>query len=274
MTPPWFGQRKPLPPDAFAWASRQLQCDEPAIRAVWDVEASGRFYASDGGVLRRFEPHHAPGFDGWTWRDSMRLSASRREALFLETYQKSPEAAMRATSWGGPQIMGFNHRDAGFGTVRGMVRAMADSEQAHIEAFVSLVDRWGADSAIRAHDWLTFARGYNGSGQPHVYARKIENAYRRRSGGQASPIVLRLGSRGAAVARLQRALGVPDDGAFGQVTDRAVRAFQMASGLTVDGIVGRKTWAALEAKRDAKPKPQPTNLICPMLGAAIKGVTS
>ena len=35
------------------------------------------------------------------------------------------------------------------------------------------------------------------------------------------------------------------DGDFGQATEKAVRAFQKANGLVVDGIVGQKTWSAL-----------------------------
>lgn len=35
------------------------------------------------------------------------------------------------------------------------------------------------------------------------------------------------------------------DGKFGSRTDTAVRAFQKASGLKVDGICGPKTWEAL-----------------------------
>ncbi len=52
-------------------------------------------------------------------------------------------------------------------------------------------------------------------------------------------------SRGAAVARLQHALGLADDGVFGRKTLRAVKRFQRRHGLTVDGVVGPGTWSAL-----------------------------
>ena len=41
------------------------------------------------------------------------------------------------------------------------------------------------------------------------------------------------------------------DGVFGQSTFEAVMAFQKATGLTVDGIVGRKTWDSLYGKASA-----------------------
>jgi peptidoglycan DL-endopeptidase CwlO len=57
---------------------------------------------------------------------------------------------------------------------------------------------------------------------------------------------LRQGSRGPAVADLQRRLGgLAADGVFGPRTLSAVRSFQANRGLAVDGIVGARTWGAL-----------------------------
>jgi N-acetylmuramoyl-L-alanine amidase len=63
--------------------------------------------------------------------------------------------------------------------------------------------------------------------------------------------VLRLGATGEAVRDLQQRLHAAghasDDelGAFGPVTEAAVRAFQQARGLEADGRCGVETWAAL-----------------------------
>ena len=56
---------------------------------------------------------------------------------------------------------------------------------------------------------------------------------------------LELGSQGALVAQVQKALDIPADGIFGVQTDLAVRRYQIRAGLEVDGVVGPATWATL-----------------------------
>ena len=64
------------------------------------------------------------------------------------------------------------------------------------------------------------------------------------------------GCKGGAVERLQTwltDLGYPltVDHDFGPATEAAVRSFQQAQGLEVDGYVGKMTWAALATARQA-----------------------
>jgi putative chitinase len=71
----------------------------------------------------------------------------------------------------------------------------------------------------------------------------------------AAEPTLRAGDEGDAVVRLQNALieagfRVWPDGKFGELTKRAVIAFQTHSGLPGDGVVGPITWGAL-LSRDA-----------------------
>lgn len=56
---------------------------------------------------------------------------------------------------------------------------------------------------------------------------------------------LRRGNRGNDVRYLQQLLGISADGEFGQQTEAAVKAFQKAEGMAVDGVVGPYTWRAL-----------------------------
>ncbi|WP_182104284.1 glucosaminidase domain-containing protein [Niallia taxi] len=54
--------------------------------------------------------------------------------------------------------------------------------------------------------------------------------------------VIKKGSTGKDVERIQRAVKVTADGKFGTKTEAAVKAYQKRQGLTVDGKVGPKTW--------------------------------
>ena len=62
---------------------------------------------------------------------------------------------------------------------------------------------------------------------------------------------LRFGDRGADVMQLQLALSRAGyavggiDGIFGPKTLNALRRFQAANGLAIDGIAGMNTWTAL-----------------------------
>jgi len=71
--------------------------------------------------------------------------------------------------------------------------------------------------------------------------------------------VLRQGSRGSEVRRLQQLLNIGADGIFGAGTKRSVIAFQKSKGLSADGIVGKGTWGALEkdSGEPINPDPEP-----------------
>ena len=55
-------------------------------------------------------------------------------------------------------------------------------------------------------------------------------------------MLLKVGSKGEDVKKLQQKLGLGSDGIFGKGTEDAVKSFQTKSGLNPDGIVGEQTW--------------------------------
>lgn len=251
----------PLPSEIQA-AADELGCTVTALKAVIATEASGRWYNADNSLIRRFEPHHLPhalqlhvGFSG-NWRTSLGLSRSQRARMFNAAHRKNPEAAVRAASWGAFQIMGFNYARCGFASAVEMVRAFERDVQHQLYAFIRFVRHVGADSALRAMDWHEFGRIYNGSGQPAVYAQKVESHYSRITG-RGSPTVLRISSRGGSVREMQESLSalgydVRVDGFFGPETQDAVKAFQKDHDLAVDGLVGAMTWRALRKAVEEK----------------------
>ena len=67
-------------------------------------------------------------------------------------------------------------------------------------------------------------------------------------------VMLRVGSRGACVKKLQQALDIGDDGIFGKGTEKAVIAFQESKGLDADGYVGPETLAELDLFEEVTPE--------------------
>lgn len=58
-------------------------------------------------------------------------------------------------------------------------------------------------------------------------------------------MILKLGSTGSEVKKLQQFLKIKDDGVFGSKTESAVKNWQKAHGLLDDGVVGPKTWSLM-----------------------------
>ena len=59
-------------------------------------------------------------------------------------------------------------------------------------------------------------------------------------------VLLKQGTRGDAVKKLQEKLGVGADGQFGPGTEKAVRDYQQKNGLVVDGAAGPATLAHMK----------------------------
>jgi putative chitinase len=62
---------------------------------------------------------------------------------------------------------------------------------------------------------------------------------------EASTVILKLGSRGDEVKKLQKALGITDDGVFGLQTSATLMQWQRNNGLKADGIAGPATLGKL-----------------------------
>ena len=195
-------------------AAISLDCKVAAIRAVaatetqrdpWDdlgrptiLYERHKFSKHSDGRYDRSHPDISNKNGGGYGRFAAQYPKLRRAAILHE------EAALKSASWGTFQILGENHVAAGYATVAAFVDGMMHSERKHLDAFVSFIKaNAGMLKAIRALDWATFARLYNGPGyKKNDYDTKVADAYK-----SFSPVVRPAPGAGAGAPSVPRRTG-------------------------------------------------------------------
>ena len=170
--------------------------------AIVAIESGGQGFGPDGRMVIRFEVHvfwsqrgknNPDQFNAlfafsadrvWEghkfranpnapWQNVHASQASEWDAFTLAR-QLNDRAAKFSISMGLAQIMGFNHKRLGYATVEAMFDAFNTDERLHLLGMFSFIVT-GANlvRALQQNDLVTFALGYNGSGQENYYANRI-----------------------------------------------------------------------------------------------------
>lgn len=281
-----IGKARPRSDEIIHEVANLVGCEPAVIDAVITVEALGEGFDPAGRLIIRPEAHKisqcpyldaaeirrakAKGFTTQPKLPGYHIDAGRAGAKAWQWLDKfsaefGEEAACWITSFGAPQIMGFNHLICKYDTPSQMVRAFADSEDAQFVAMGRFLVANGLKEACRLRKWKQIARTYNGPKYAqNAYDVKLEKAYEAsnfpKTPSGIAPVdddVIEFGDHGPLVSALQkrlRELGyyVDADGDFGTETRHAVRSFQFQQGITVDGKVGPVTRLRLE-NAPAKP---------------------
>ena len=254
---------KHLTEDDYIKAANRLGCEIAAIKAVVAVEAgSGGGFLASGKPKILFESHW---FNKLTNGKYLNSHPDIATSKWIRNYvggegeynrlekaaSLNTTAALKSTSWGLFQIMGFNHNIVGYNNIFDFVEDMHKSEKYHLDAFILFIINNNLQDEIVNKDWTDFAYSYNGPGyKKNNYDTRLENAYNKylALGANNECRILFLSNpymSGSDVTKLQEALKLPADGVFGPNTKKAVMAYQLDNNLIPDGIAGRNTLKSL-----------------------------
>lgn len=175
----------------FIEAAERLECEVAVIKAVDKVESNGSGFLPDGQVKILFEAHHFARFTGGkfnvthprisspVWNRKLYIGGSKEHYRLQQAVELDREAALKSTSWGRYQIMGFNYAACGFDSVQKFVNAMVAGERQQLDAFVTFILSQGMAPLLRGKKWKSFAKRYNGPGYAaNKYDVKLEQAYK------------------------------------------------------------------------------------------------
>lgn len=90
-----------------------------------------------------------------------------------------------SSSFGGPQIMGFNHAVCGYDSAAALADAFGTSPRWQILGFFDFCRSNDLIDEIERLDWVAFGAAYNGDGS--AYGAKLAAAYAEREALLALP---------------------------------------------------------------------------------------
>jgi N-acetylmuramidase len=176
-----------------------------AMAVVVTESPGGAPFGADGRMIVRFEPHifreqwgerHAERFqqhfqlnEEQTWNGKFHRWRANPDAPWtafhgnqaLEwqvlSFARSLDdtAALRSSSLGAPQIMGFNHEYLAYGTVQEMFSAFSQDALAQYRGLFAFIRAREVVENLQTGDYVGFARVYNGPAWAQGYADLIES---------------------------------------------------------------------------------------------------
>ena len=196
-------------------AAADIGVDAPVLAAIVAVESNGAGLRNGRPVIRlevhhfwshtpaglrpqvdaRFKVFGPEAWEGHRWRpapgaawEDLHVGQEREWRAYELARSICAHAAIRATSWGLGQVVAGNRTEdegldgwkrAGFASAEAFADAQA-TEAGQLQTMA----RWLAGDpvllrAMRARDWRTVARLYNGAGKVDEYARALSAAYNR-----------------------------------------------------------------------------------------------
>ena len=139
------------------------------LMAIIKVETPGNgFDSKTGKILIQFEPSwfrkHEPYAPSGAWSVNKVDVQSKEWIAFNDAFKISPDSAMKSTSIGLPQIMGFHYERLGYKTVGAMWDDFKKGEYNQLLALVRFIMTDAKlTKAVRDKDYHMIAYIYNGA---------------------------------------------------------------------------------------------------------------
>jgi hypothetical protein len=189
-----------------------------AVLAVWYVESGGRGFTPGKPVLRfenhvfwdnwgknnvakfdqhfRFGGHGASGGrsknhgfrnpPGTPWRSFHGAAQTLEYEVFdFAATLAGREAACLSSSFGGPQIRGFNHKACGYANAATLFTRFAADSRWQVLGFFDFCRTNSLVDEIQGHKWVDFGQRYNGNGT--VYGPLLKAAFDEKPAFDALP---------------------------------------------------------------------------------------